>query len=142
MLLKRLPSFFILLALAMSARADVIYTFTFTATSGPFQSTTFQLDEPSFLVAGTYFPTPPIIFSDSSALYPFNVLSINPFGSDLCFVFEVNANSVGGCGANLSASTVQVGEVSFEFPGSTPPSTLETLVEAALRLESRTLIAM
>jgi hypothetical protein len=127
MWVKRLPGLFVVLALAVNARADVIYTFTYTATSGPFQSTTFQLDEPNFLTAGTYFPSP-FPLSDGSALYPVTVLQVDPFGNNVCFIFGANANSLAGCGGNISASTVPVGFLSLEFPGSSnPPSTAETL---------------
>jgi len=114
-------------ALALSARAgSIIYSFTYTPTSGPFPSATFQLPEPGFLGAGTYSITSssfsPFTISDGSVTYGFTELFVAPFGSDFCFVFGDNQNSFGGCGASLSASGAPVAMISTEYAGSIPTS--------------------
>jgi hypothetical protein len=79
---------FLMVASAVSARAgSIVYDFIYTATSGPFPSTTVQLIEPEFLVAGTYSITP-FDISDGSVDYVFTQLAVTGSSSSPSFNFS------------------------------------------------------
>jgi hypothetical protein len=121
---KLRPRFFYLAmvpALALSARAgSVIYSFTYTPTSGPFPSTTFQLVEPNFLGAGTYSITP-FTMSDGSVTYGFTQLNISTFESLFCLAFGTSSAYVlGTCSAAVSPDVAPDASMLVDFQGSVP----------------------
>ena len=111
-----------ILVASPAVHADVIYNFTYTAITGAFPSTIFQLNESTFLAPGTY-PISPFTVSEGPASFTFTQLLVSdPFDSYVCFVFGANVNYLSGCGANMSAGLGSVAMLGTEFPGPNPPS--------------------
>ena len=120
---KIAPRVILMLSLAVAARADVIYNFDYTAESGPISSTTFQLDEPTFLSAGYYSIAPSLSILLGAADYSFTQLYVGTQDGDaVCFsIATAPPANVGNCTAGTSGA----GEAYFfgGFPAANIPST-------------------
>jgi hypothetical protein len=129
---KAVPLLLVMLGLAASARADVIYTFTYTAQSGPFESTTFQLDEPDFLTPGTYSITP-FTISDGSTNFSFTQLNVGTLASDSCFDFATATGNVDTCSGGTSPGS-EASAFIFSIFDVSVPTTPEMLATNELML--------
>lgn len=123
MLFKGLPALIAGLALTVSARATVVYTFIYTATDGPFPSTTFQLDEPTYLSVGDYAVTPPLTMLLGSIDYSFTQLYVGTQDGDaVCFSLATPTASVGNCTAGTTGNVGPNADFFVSYPATDPPS--------------------
>lgn len=126
-----LPYLIVLFALTLNARASVLYIFTYTASSGPFPSTTFQLVEPGLLGVGSY-SIPAVNMSDGSVTYSFTHLTVGTFGGTaFCFEFGTATASVGDCTASIDPALAPNAFIGSQFSGSAPPSSEGTFFGSA-----------